>query len=36
MGTLVLCNKYKQQADHLVENGSFQEAIAFYGQVVVC
>ncbi len=33
MDMLVLSNGYKQRADCLVENGSFQEAIALYGQV---
>eukprot|EP01084_Bolivina_argentea_P151226 263976_1 len=32
MDMLVLSNGYKQRADCLVENGSFQEAIALYGQ----
>ncbi len=35
MDMLVLSNGYKQRADCLVENGSFQEAIALYGQVSI-
>ncbi len=35
MSMLVLSDEYKQRADGLVNNGSFQEAIALYGQVSI-